>query len=44
MSRPLDYVEKEIVDLTEKLEKVVKEFKTLGSKISPNTKHQLFCS
>ncbi|KAH9285907.1 Laminin subunit beta-1 [Echinococcus granulosus] len=44
MSQPLVYVEKEIGDLTEKLENVVKEFKTLGSKISPNTKHQLFCS
>ncbi|VDM31523.1 unnamed protein product [Hydatigera taeniaeformis] len=44
MSKPLDSVEQEITKLTEKLEKVVKEFKTLSSRISPDTKHQLFCS
>uniref|UniRef100_A0A5K3F759 Laminin subunit beta-1 n=1 Tax=Mesocestoides corti TaxID=53468 RepID=A0A5K3F759_MESCO len=44
LTKPLDYAEEEALNLTNKLEKVVKEFKTLGSQISPNTKHQQFCS
>lgn len=44
MKRPLDYVEEEAADLTEKMEQAVRKFKDLGLKISPHTKHQLFCS
>ncbi|KAM7532855.1 hypothetical protein Aperf_G00000128727 [Anoplocephala perfoliata] len=44
LKQPLDYVEEAAADLTEKMEQAVRNFKSLGSKISPHTKHQLFCS